>query len=562
MMKKIKEFVKKTKIPFVVSFLFCFMWLIFGPAEIFFANVVEFEFIYQEFAFYLIVFAVIISLIMAVVGAILPEKIRRIYLSLVFGCSLAGYLQVMFFNQGLDLLGLNPDGYHVELIPSVINALIWIAIIAGVMCLSFWKTELWKKGIVYLSVILLLVQGVAYLSLLVTAKDEAYHYPEAALHISGEKQFQVSADQNVIVIVLDCFSNEYIDAMNTVYPGATDFLSDFTYYNNTDCNYYGTYPSLAHMFTGCEVDMQVSMNDWFNEIWNNDKVNSFYQMLHDKKYLVHFYTPDNVILSGENGLAMLTDKIDNISDENLEYNVHNTLLLKVMMKMSAYRMLPEFLKPLCYTLGGEYADIVRIQNRELEVTHHQANFYAGLTRNGLTVDSEYNYFIVQHFMGTHEYTTDENGGYHEECSVEETAKGCMVILEAYLNELKRLQVYDDATIIITSDHGWWGEEPQVLFYIKQAGEEHEQLTINNAPISHCELLPTLAEAVGEDASMYGNTIYDFDESSERERIFWVKTYDTGTFEWRGYYYTGDRDVLKEKVKQGPDICVPMIDGFY
>lgn len=40
------------------------------------------------------------------------------------------------------------------------------------------------------------------------------------------------------------------------------------------------------------------------------------------------------------------------------------------------------------------------------------------------------------------------------------------MLEAYLNELKTLGVYDDSTIIITSDHGDV-EYPQIIFFIKE-----------------------------------------------------------------------------------------------
>lgn len=571
-----KKMLEKARIPFLISFLFCFMLFIFGPAEIFFANVVEFQFVYGEFGGYLTVLALGVSVLMTVIGMLLPDKIKRIYLSLILGISVAGYLQVMFFNKQLDLLGLNPDGYHIAGGRALGNLIIWILIIAIILVISFWKYHIWKKAIVYISFLLLAMQGVAYVSLLITARDEAYHYPERGLHISGENQFQVSEDKNVIVIVLDHFSNEYIDRLNAAYPGATDFLHDFTYYSNYDCNYYGTYPSLVHMFTGCEVDMSKKVNDWFAEIWTSEKTTDFYTMLHENNYVANFYTTIDTMLCGMNGLELLEGKIDNLSSENLDYNVYNTLLLKTMMKMSAYRMFPELLKPQFYTRSSEYEDVVRVQNTELEVTHHQANLNAGLQRHGLTVDGEHNYFIVQHLMGTHEYTTDENGMYLEDRTLEETAKGCMVVIEEYLEELKRLGVYDDATIVITSDHGHWNVQPQVLFYIKQAGEHHEESPVNSAPVSHSELLATLAEAMGADDGQFGDSIYDFSPGEERERIFWSRIIDedypkvacyTGDKDgvenvYIGYIYTGDLEDLKKKIEEGPDIVVPMVDGYY
>ena len=53
-----KERLKKIGIGFLIYFLLCFMLFIFGPSEIFFANVTEFSFIYGDFAGYLAVLAV------------------------------------------------------------------------------------------------------------------------------------------------------------------------------------------------------------------------------------------------------------------------------------------------------------------------------------------------------------------------------------------------------------------------------------------------------------------------------------------------------------------------
>ena len=41
----------------------------------------------------------------------------------------------------------------------------------------------------------------------------------------------------------------------------------------------------------------------------------------------------------------------------------------------------------------------------------------------------------------------------QNATCQSTVKGIFTMLEAYLNELKTLGVYDDSTIIITSDHG-------------------------------------------------------------------------------------------------------------
>ncbi|MCM1049372.1 MAG: hypothetical protein NC433_13210 [Clostridiales bacterium] len=102
----------KIGIAFLVCFLFSFMLFIFGPSEIFFANVTGFQFVYGDFGGYMAAMALAAAVILTVIIAFLPDKIYGILLSVVFGISVAGYIQVMFLNKNLDLLGVNPEGYN------------------------------------------------------------------------------------------------------------------------------------------------------------------------------------------------------------------------------------------------------------------------------------------------------------------------------------------------------------------------------------------------------------------------------------------------------------------
>lgn len=105
-----RNILQKAGITFLVSFLFTFMLCIFGPSEIFFANAAEFDFVYSEFAGYLGVLAVASAFFLTLILTFLPDKLHRGFLSVIFGISLSGYIQVMFLNKNLDLLGLNPGG--------------------------------------------------------------------------------------------------------------------------------------------------------------------------------------------------------------------------------------------------------------------------------------------------------------------------------------------------------------------------------------------------------------------------------------------------------------------
>lgn len=553
--------IKKVSVSFTVSFLLGFMTLIFGPAEIFFANVSEFEFLYEEFAGYMALIFVVMLVMATIFLSLLPEKFYRIVLSVPFAVSVAGYIQIMFLNKNLDLLGLNPDGYHISL-RGVQNLLIWLVILIGVVVLAVMKKQLWKKVVLYLSLLLIGMQTVALVSLLVTAPKDAYERPKQADHLSGKDQYTVSSEKNIIVFVLDYFSSLYLQQMLAVYPDGANCLHDFTYYNNADCTYFGTFPSMEHMLTGCEVDTTVPLSEWCQNSWNNDLTVDFYQEMRDNNYKINLYTGEDVnVLCVGSGCEIMRDRISNITDEAGIEKINTRLLIRTLCKMSAYRMLPELLKAPFYTNVSEYSEVVKSVEW---IPHTNGDFYEKLKQSGLQADSSANYFIIQHLLGTHEFNTDEYGNYQEKTSVEQTARGCMTIMEAYLNELKRLGVYDDATIIITADHGGDGkEELQVIYFIKQPGETHDASPITNAPIAHCDILPTVAQMAGIDHTKYGKSVLDFKQDEKRERTMWVRERDPNYSEmvYYGYTYTGDIRDLIMQVEKGPTVIKEMYEAY-
>ncbi len=560
---------------FLSFFLLSFMLLIFGPSEIFFANVTEFAFLYQEFIWLMLMIAVLSALVLSAVVIFLPEILQKIVISLSFGIAAAGYCQVMFLNRKLDLLGLNPEGYGIEAGPALLNLVIWVAVIGAVLFLAFTKKKLWDKLVQYLSAFLLAIQVVALVSLVLAGDEKAYVRPAAGLHLSGEEQLVVSKKENVIILILDFMSSEYMEDALEMYPDMVDGLHDFTYYSNAECVYFGTFPSIVHMLTGVEFDPSITVNEWCAAAWDNEMTNQFYEYLKNRQYKINLYTPDTHMLCGLNELELIQDKLDNCIDAAQDVKVNEPLLLKTLIKMSGYRMFPEFLKPLFYTNMGEYADIVSA--RANAVRHDNAAFYARLLEEGITGDDAHNYFIVQHLMGPHQWTTGEDGSYKPDSTREETVKGCFVIVEEYLRQLQEVGAYDNATIIITADHGGPNNtDSQVCFFVKRPQETHEVSPVTNAPVSHCDLLPTVLQAAGCPYEDYGRTIFDFSENEDRERTFWISrmNYDypyvtcyTGDKEaagnvYNGYCYTGDLSDLLQKIEQGPDKIVPMLEGFY
>lgn len=556
-----------------VIFLLTFMLFIFGPSEIFFSNVTEFEFVYGEFISFFVIVALGSAILGGIVLCLLPDKFRNSIITVLFAMSIAGYMQIMFFNKNLDLLGVNPEGHSIDTTKAVINAILWIGILVISFILMIRKKELWRKIVGYASAFLLSIQMVALFSLIITASDNAYKYSEIEWKLDGENQFTVSSEENIIVFVLDYYANEYLDKAKAIYPGITDFLHDFTYYSNTDCTYFGTYPSLNHMLTGQTFEPTIATDDWCKKVWEADGTEAFYDMMHENGYVTNLYTDDLNILCANNSPELLNEKISNIESRADSVVIRHKLLFKTLMKMSCYRMAPEAMKNLFYVDANEYSGIVTYEQNN--VIHYNYDFNSKLLTQGLQLDENNKYYQVQHLMGTHEYTTAGDGSFKENAVMEETAIGVMHIMNNYLEELKRVGAYDNSTIILTADHGRM-RESQIIFFIKEKGEHHDKLQITDAPISLKEFLPTIVKSAGGDSTEFGKTIYDFKDGETRERTFMTRMIDydydmvpnyavNKEAAYNVYYeitYEGKSADLIEHFDKGPDKIYQMKDGYY
>lgn len=568
-----KGYFSKALFAVLPFFLICFMLFIFGPSELFFSNSAQFEFVYGEFIAETVLTGVLLSLVLACITAFFPETLYRITVSVCCAVAVAGYVQIMFLNRNLDLLGLNPDGASIPVSGMLIGALVWLAIIAAFVFLAVRKKDIVRKVVAFAAVLLLGMQAAALASLFIGADQEDFKRPEGSLVLSGKDQFTVSTGENIVVLVLDFFSNQYVDRILDQYPGAFDFLHDFTSYSNDECVYYGTYPSLAHMITGREVDASLSVNEWTASIWEDPQTRAFFDLVEDSGYRFNFYTPESVYVRGENDMEILDGMIDNVSRQSGDLVVDRKAIARVMTKMSLYRFVPDAMKNLFYVQNSEFSGTVT--DPHYIRRHTNAEVYEGLRTEGLHLEDAGNLITFQHFSGAHEFSNDAECNPKEDSTLEETCKGCLVMVEEYLAQLKALGRYDDSTIIITSDHG--GEnDSQVIFYYKKPGETHDSSPVSTAPISHCELQPTIIEAMGADHSAFGRSVEEILEGETRERTNYVRKQDDAYPSVRNfsedkegtqnvyyvYRYTGDYDDLYKKIEQGPDEIVPMKDSFW
>lgn len=374
------------------------------------------------------------------------------------------------------------------------------------------------------------------------------------------------------MLVLDNFSNEWLYEARLEDEHIIDCMHDFTYYSNADCNYYGTYPSLLHVLTGNPLDIAISTDEHIYNSWTNERTNAYFELLKKQNYRVNVYTENYKIFTGNSSLELVEDKISNISTDDKVRTINDSLMCEVMLKMSCYRYAPNILKEFFTVRNHEYSGIV---TDAAEIAYYNPDFYRGLVEKGLTLNEDANYYNFIHLNGMHEFINDAECRWDGTVSRIECMRGVFKMVDEYMNQLKQLEVYDSSTIIIMADHGsMYNGQP--IFFIKNKGERHDKMLETTAPIDYDAFVPTIIQALGEDYSGFGKSIYDYQDGEWRERVFLERAYDAnypmvkrydgeanaGENVWHRYTYTGDMWYLISVYQLFQYETIPMVDSFY
>ena len=409
----------------------------------------------------------------------------------------------------------------------------------------------------YICLILLLMQVITSGTILYQ-NNNIKNKNEYIYIADGSEQFKLGKE-NIIIIVLDRVPNTYFENAAKNNPKIYETFKDFTYYNNCNGGYEGTYLGMNHLLTTKDYNPSDDIDTWFEKIWCNDDTENIYNEIHDLGYKSNFYIGTT---SKEFPYELMYGKFDNIKQikqEDLKTN--KTVAFKLLMYSSMCKIYNNNIMKY-FTPQTDY--IYNFENRIIDLNH---NYYNTLKNNKLKINND-KYFIVQHLYGLHgggedrwaAPCTNEYCQYAPNSTREQALEGCRLMLEEYFEQLKSLNIYDNSTIIITSDHGEYltYKNSQPIFLIKEKNKQNNEIKINSAPISHENILPTVLKLM-DSKKDFGNTIYDFNENIPCTRKYhtraqdlsqpkskkYLSNYKSNTNILRTYEYTGDRNTLKE-----------------
>ncbi len=533
-----RRFKSRLMTALLASLAFVFTFFIFGPFELYISNSSFFAFSVKYMIFPIVLAGLIIFAVVFGILLLLKGKIFTYTVSAVFSFTLAGYIQGNFINVDHGALDGSQIKWQDFKIQAILGLLFWVLMILLPLMLHYFNGKLWRKTVRIASVILIGAQTAALISIIfplykfTNVSDSGF--------LTKDGIYEVSDKKNVVVFLLDRFDNKYADRIFSEDPELEKQFGGFTFYEDFTGSYSRTCPAVTYLLTGVKCDYKIPMDEYFKKAWSEG---TFLADIKNAGYDTKIYTDINYVMeNSEYG----KDVISNIGVPT--HRADSSKILSAMYSLSAYRYLPEFMKPYFhmytddisfgYIYGGDGVanNIYAVDDIKLR---------KNLESEGLSIDKDSRgAFMFYHMQGSHDpFVMDENGNrmegqqYTKKGQTKQTRGNINTILK-YVEMLKELGVYDDTTIIITADHGRTGRVSELLatdtegyerggerilsLFIKPAGaDRNEPMKRSHKQLCQDNLRASIISYFGLDTTNYARTIEDIGEDELMTRYFFM-----------------------------------------
>jgi len=515
-------FLRRLQFAAPAACLLCFTFLFFGPYEVVAFNGPSLSYHHSDIIATLLIAAFITSLFLSIMLSLLSKKLFPFAVGTVFSTALCFYLQAGFFNGALGALTGDTIDWLALRSDMIVNAAVWLLVFIAVFALLHIKRPLFNSLVVYVSMLLLFMQTVPAVGIILGAYEETKRTERNDYSLQTTGIYEFSKADNVFVIVLDRLDYDYIESTLAIEPTLFDRFDGFIQYTNAISTYFRTRPALAHLLTGCEdLAYRTTPETYYKECWTYGG-RDILQSLDDLDFRMDIYANIQDLFSDPKYAAQYISNLSNIEEKPLPHRI-----LKRMVILSAYRFFPIAAKQPFFKSTSYYSeDVYASEPYSLNDSKHGAGF------SGITAKETQPIFKFIHFNGTHApYTLTRNGTYADySTSVEDQLIGCIGLLNRAFDRMKELDIYENASIIITADHGNAVSDVSPLLkptriglFYKPSGSSGTPIVHNSAPVSTQNIPATIIKAAGGDYSAYGRPLDEIAKDEELIRTAYKST---------------------------------------
>lgn len=536
-----KDLVKK-RIWFtlLVAFMPAFMVFVSIPFEIFGKNIEEFIFSLGDFLplMLLFMFGLIVFIFFGLL--FLPDKLYRVGVALVVSSSFMFFVQGTYLNGSMNYLAGDDFGVATSVGTAILNLFLWAVVILASVIIALLRD---KKGIIKTIAILATVitsatQLLSVVSVSISTKGVFYSSSKKAEINASESSIltadnltNLSKDKNIFYFVIDRFDETYAEGAYSRDSSVFDELTGFTWFKEHIAMFGHTYPAITHMLTNVEYSEDLSRKEYMKKAY---KENQTLKLLAEKGYEINIHTAQYYSYDTN---TKLPEYISNTTPL-VDYEVTSKKgLVRGMLQMSLYRGVPHLMKSLCGNVDSKTCNNHVKQygkDNKKAITDDTRDVYHKVSTNDF-VFKDNKVFNFIHVYGCHGVVYDDDWNRvsnPHNYSIDVALKNSFKIINIYLQKMKEMNVYDDATIIITGDHGKGindftpidGPRRTALF-VKPSGEGSAPLKTSVAQTSHTNLWATIvkSENISTDID-FGRSVFDISESETVTRKYVWHTY--------------------------------------
>ncbi|MBQ3013193.1 MAG: sulfatase-like hydrolase/transferase [Clostridia bacterium] len=524
---------------FVAPLTVCF----FGPFETYCGNISEFTFALGDFLPYVAAISVTVAVAVFVLLMILDGRAFDIASAVVLALTVLTFAQKYYLNLGVNALAGDGVGTtEVGPLATVLNALIWVIVIAGAVAAAIMlKKQNKARFFVSTALVLIAVLVMQSIGCIAIATDLGSQTEQGDASDSAHREKnmltyenlnELSEGKNIVFFLIDRFDVRYFEKLQATDPEFLEGLDGFTFYNDYTSLYCRTYPAIASILTGKENDFKDSRLEFFKEVYTDG---GHMKNLHNAGYDVNIYTEKYYAYDDA---YYMSDYVGNMSGVNGYEIDSNTALSRDMIRLSLSTCLPFVAKDVVGQMSTPDFNAHAVYESDEDVYDaDMKNVYDYITENDFVKNESKGQFSFIHIYGCHtpvKYNLNwEAANDKEKNDTTMALKQSLTIIYEYIEEMKRLGVYDDATIVITGDHPAALSDTKLIgeasksdngtrvttMLFKRSGDSGTALKTSTAQISQDELWATIYESEGLKSLKTGESFFDIPEGVDRERRY-------------------------------------------
>lgn len=429
----------------------------------------------------------------------------------------------------------------------------------GLIDLSLWTLGLFSVFFVSKLITKQILNILLTIGLIVTITTgtKFFGYGKISTHYSIDEtaKFDFSRNENIVVFLFDAYQMDIFLEISDKFPELMKPFEGFTLYENNSAVFAKTYPTIPLFLTGKRYNKEQPILDFFETTYED----SYLQEMKANGWDIGLYPNIKSYPSLTNAVDISPKTMNNIVSGISETAKVSTYW--EMIDLSLFRAVPHHIKPIIYNngnfiIGGRAPNSFRGLDKSSQTNqpfiykskqkHGALGFRELINDHGaLKIDSPA--FRFYHFAIPHAPNTlDENllPVRHVENfeAYRSYSIAAVKLMGSYLTTLKKIGAYENATILILSDHGMGVRHKFQYNSENKSYEELDKFALHRSaaksitlmkepgsmgplkrsqkPISGIDIAPTLAVAAGLSAQNFeGFNIPEIPDTSERERLF-------------------------------------------